>query len=81
MAVRFLSEEYGAGSPIDMVSVIAEGSSISAALESVVGLSYEGFQRRFTAWIETWKDPERLAVGEYMLDSLVTRAFRVGSAT
>ena len=67
MAVRFLSEEYGAGSPIDMVSVIAEGSSISAALESVVGLSYEGFQRRFTAWIETWKDPERVAVWEYML--------------
>ena len=66
MAVRFLTESYGALAPVDMVQRIGNGSTMGSAIAAVTGLSYGEFRERFRSWLQDWDDPDRIEVREYV---------------
>ena len=66
MAVRFLTETFGAPAPVDMVERIGNGSTLGSAIAAVTRLSYREFRERFRSWLQDWYDPDRIEVREYV---------------
>lgn len=65
MAVRYMTETYGAKSLVDMVRAIGRGASPAGAFAEVLGLQYQDFEGQFRQWLETWEDPRRMPVRDY----------------
>ena len=74
MAVRFLTENHGANAPIDIARALAGGARLTDALQGSIALSYGEFQERLEGWLETWEDPTRTQIGEYIrtLDGIMS---------
>lgn len=66
MAVRYLTETYGAAAPIDMVRAMGTGSPLAAAILEVTQVQYTDFGEQFADWLKTYEDPRRAAVREYV---------------
>jgi hypothetical protein len=75
MAVRFMSETFGASSPFDALREIAAGVDFPEALQSATTLTYEDFESRFVDWLSSWEDPDRTGATEYLqaLDPLMAQ--------
>ncbi len=65
MSVRYLIEQFGERSLIDLVGRLNAGASLSDALQVATGISYQRFETDFTAWAKAWQDSEREAVRAY----------------
>jgi len=66
MAVRYLTETYGAAAPIDMVRAMGTGAPLAAAILEVTKVQYANFREQFADWLKTYEDPRRAAVIEYV---------------
>ena len=66
MAARFLIETYGAGSAVEIVRKIGQGSELSGAILEVTGSRYQDFREHFAEWLGDWKDPERTSIRAYI---------------
>ena len=65
MAVRYLAETYGTSTPIDMMTRMGQGATLSEVFSEIVGVEYPAFERRFTLWLKSWEDPERTRIAGY----------------
>ena len=66
MAVRYLAETYGTSTPIDMMTRMGQGATLSEVLSEIVGVEYLAFEQQFTLWLKSWEDPERTRIAEYI---------------
>ena len=66
MAVRYLSEELGPRTSVDVARDIGAGASLSDAVAKATGVSYADFQDAFAAWLGDWRDPVRASVRSYI---------------
>jgi len=65
MAVRYLAETYGKSTPIDMMTRMGQGATLSEVFSEIVGVEYPAFERQFALWLKSWEDPERTRIAEY----------------
>ena len=75
MAIRFMSETFGASSPFDALREIAAGADFPEALQTATSLTYEDYESGFVDWLSSWEDPDRADATEYFqaLDSFVAQ--------
>ena len=66
MVVKFISEEFDTQAPVELISRIGDGSSISGAVREVLGISYEDLQSRFDEWTASWQDADQESVQTYV---------------
>jgi len=66
MAVRYLAETYGTSTPIDMMTRMGQGATLSEVFSEIVGVEYLAFEQQFTLWLKSWEDPERTRIAEYI---------------
>ena len=66
MPVRFLSETFGDEAPVAVVEDIGRGFSLGSAIANILGLPYSQFEQQFVAWLESWEDPERGGIRDYL---------------
>ena len=66
MAVRYLAETYGTSTPIDMMTRMGQGATLSEVFSEIVGVEYLAFEQQFTLWLKSWEDPERTQIAEYI---------------
>ena len=66
MAVRYLAEIYGTSTPIDMMTRMGQGATLSEVFSEIVGVEYLAFEQQFTLWLKSWEDPERTRIAEYI---------------
>ena len=66
MAVRYLAETYGTSTPIDMMTRMGQGATLSEVFSEIVGVEYLAFEQQFTLWLKSWEDSERTRIAEYI---------------
>ena len=66
MAVRYISEEFSAHAPVEIIRLIGNGSSLSGAIQDVLNVHYEELRRRADTWIAEWADSDREEVRSYV---------------
>ena len=79
MAVRYSMETCGNEAPLELVRAIGRGSPLILAMIEVTGIQYSQFRQEFAQWVESWEDPERVAVRGYLnfLDSIADSADQI----
>jgi hypothetical protein len=66
MAVRYLTETFGASSPVDIVRQIGNGASLESAVLAATGVQYTDLQLLFENWLRDWNDSSRSDSQEYL---------------
>lgn len=66
MTVRFLNETYGLLAGKDLVELMATGSGLSEAIDSVTGLDIGVFESQLNRRLATWEDLERGDIAAYL---------------
>ena len=76
MAVRYMTESYGADAAAGIVGDIGGGFSLVSAIQSNLGVPYSEFEQAFIAWLRNWEDPERLGISPFIeiLDGVLDMA-------
>ncbi len=66
MVIRYLTETFGAPSPVNIVRQIGNGASLQSAVLTTTGLQYTDFQLLFGNWLLDWDDSNRSDSQEYL---------------
>ena len=66
MAVRYLTETFGAQSPVNIARSIGSGASLQSAVLSATGIDYATLQLLFENWLRDWNDLGRTDSQEYL---------------
>ena len=68
MAVLYIISELSPDAPIHLIRRIGRGMSLSAAIEEVLGITYEELQQQVDVWIVAWVDAERELIRTYVTE-------------
>ena len=73
MAVRYLTETFGAMSPVNIVRQIGNGASLQSAVLAATNVQYTGLQLLVENWLRDWNDSSRSESHEYLkaLDDMI----------
>ena len=73
MAVRYLTETFGAMSPVNIVRQIGNGASLQSAVLAATNVQYTSLQLLFENWLRDWNDSSRSDSHEYLkaLDDMI----------
>ena len=73
MAVRYLTETFGAMSPVNIVRQIGNGASLQSAVLAATNVQYTGLQLLLDNWLRDWNDSSRSDSHEYLkaLDDMI----------
>ena len=65
MVVRYLTETYGAETPVKLIQDVGRGASLAGAIATNLGIQYQEMEQQFAQWLKTWDDPRRTEVRVY----------------
>ncbi|MBI4298292.1 MAG: hypothetical protein HY666_00840 [Chloroflexi bacterium] len=68
MVIRYLIERFGEKALVSLLERLRMGDSLSAAIQSSTGVSYEQFEKNFLLGLTSWEDPLRLEVKTYVTE-------------